>query len=117
VHSDYTGSSTEAPEAGLVQSLASVYGVLIGRIGRSVFRENYVSRGKLRVSLRFEQQRFYNPHHHPEMHEHFHRPTEGLGTAKTKAGCTMIRLYFVGTSDSESIGDTFEREDLLRSVE
>jgi hypothetical protein len=51
------------------------------------------------------------------MHEHFHRPTEGLGTAKTKAGCTMIRLYFVGTSDSESIGDTFEREDLLRSVE
>src|SRR4030088_3436705 len=49
------------------KSLASVYGVLIGRIGRSVFRENYVSRGKLRVSLRFEQQRFYNPHHHPEM--------------------------------------------------
>jgi len=23
--------------------------------------------GKLHVSLRFEQQRFYNPHHHPEM--------------------------------------------------
>jgi hypothetical protein len=22
---------------------------------------------KLHVSLRFEQQRFYNPHHHPEM--------------------------------------------------
>jgi hypothetical protein len=26
-----------------------------------------VSWGKLNVSLRFEQQRFYNPHHHPEM--------------------------------------------------
>jgi hypothetical protein len=23
--------------------------------------------GKLRANLRFEQQRFYNPHHHPEM--------------------------------------------------
>jgi hypothetical protein len=29
--------------------------------------EKAVLEGKLHVSLRFEQQRFYNPHHHPEM--------------------------------------------------
>ena len=30
-------------------------------------RENVFLTAKLHVSLRFEQQRFYNPHHHPEM--------------------------------------------------
>jgi hypothetical protein len=29
--------------------------------------EKALLEGKLYVSLRFEQQRFYNPHHHPEM--------------------------------------------------
>jgi hypothetical protein len=37
------------------------------------------------VGLRFEQRRFYNPHHHPRCHEHFNRLTEGLGTAKNSA--------------------------------
>jgi hypothetical protein len=54
----------------------------------------------------------------PRCHEHFNRSTERSGTARTTAGCSMIRLCFVsGTSDPGSIGDTFEREDLLRSVE
>jgi hypothetical protein len=74
--------------------------------------------GKPSLGLPFEQRPFYNPHHHPEMHEHFNRPTSGSGTAKKTAGYTMIRLCFVlSTSDPESIGDTFEREDFLRSVE
>jgi hypothetical protein len=54
----------------------------------------------------------------PRCHEHFNRLTEGPGTARTTAGCTMIRLSPVsGISGYGSIGDTFEREDLLRSVE
>ncbi len=54
----------------------------------------------------------------PRCHEHFNRTAEGSGTPRTTAGYIMIRLYFVlGTSDPGSIGDTSEREDLLRSLE
>jgi hypothetical protein len=62
-----------------------------------------VSRGKTMLRLAFEQRRFYNPHHHPEMHEHFNRPTAGPGMAKITAGCTMIRLCYVSsTSDPKA---------------
>jgi hypothetical protein len=54
----------------------------------------------------------------PRCHEHFNLPASGPGTAKPSSRCNMIRLYFVlSTSDPGSIGDTFESEDLLRSVE
>jgi hypothetical protein len=49
----------------------------------------------LQVNLRFEQQRFYNPHHHPEMQRTLRSPDRKSGTARTTAGCTMIRLCFV----------------------
>ena len=73
---------------------------------------------KLHVSLPFEQHRFYNPHHHPEMPRTLQSPGRRVGHAEEGAGCTMIRLASSGrTSDPGSIGDTFEREDLLRSME
>jgi hypothetical protein len=38
--------------------------------------------GKLDVSLRFEQQRFYNPHHHPEMPRTLQLPGRTVGLGK-----------------------------------
>jgi hypothetical protein len=74
--------------------------------------------GKLPVSLRFEQQRFYNPHHHPEMPRTLQLPgrTVGLGKDYSRMHYDQAVLC-LSTSDPGSIGDTFEREDLLRSVE
>src|ERR1700734_1079070 len=78
-----------------------------------------VSCGKPTCALAFEQQRFYNPHHHPEMP----RTLPSFGQ-RAGHGENYSRIHYdqgcassVGTSDPGSMGDTFEKEELLRSVE
>jgi hypothetical protein len=87
-------------------------GLLTGRI---VFLT-----AKQRVSLRFERQRFYNPHHHhPEMPRTLQSLDRRVGHGEDYGRMLYDQVYVssIGTSDPGSIGDTFEREDLLRSVE
>jgi hypothetical protein len=68
--------------------------------------------------LRFEQQRFYNPHHHPEMPRTLQSLDRRVGHGEDYNRMLYDQVYVSpGTSDPGSIGDTFEREDLLRSLE
>jgi hypothetical protein len=62
--------------------------------------------------LPFEQQRFYNPHHHPEMPRTFQSFGLSAGHDKNRSrmhydqGCALS----VDISDPGSIGDTFEKK-------
>ena len=88
----------------------------VGLIGLSQRRESArasgvkrISCSKLHTKLAFEQQRFYNPHHHPEMP----RTLQSFGL-RVGHGENYSRIHYdqgcalsVGSSDSGSIGDTF----------
>ena len=74
------------------------------RLKMCFLRQNY------NVNLPFEQQRFYNPHHHPGMP----RTLQSFGL-RAGHGEDYSRIHYdqgcassVGTSDSGSSGDTFE---------
>jgi hypothetical protein len=80
-----------------------------GKIIQGVRDQNVFLAAKLYVSLPFEQQRFYNPHHHPEMP----RTLQSFGL-RAGHGEDYSRIHYdqgcafsVGSSDSGSIGDTF----------
>jgi hypothetical protein len=69
-------------------------------IGQGVFKEKAVLAVKLIVRLAFEQQRFYNPHHHPEMPRTLQSLGRRVGYGEDYSRYTMIGLCFVlGISD------------------
>jgi hypothetical protein len=66
---------------------------------------------KVEVGLRFEQRRFYNPHHHPEMPRTLQPLGRRVRRSEGNAEAQEIGLCFVlYPSDPGSIGDTFERK-------
>jgi hypothetical protein len=74
--------------------------------------------GKLRVSLRFEQQRFYNPHHHPEMPRTLQSLDRRVGHGEHDSRMhydQAVLCLQVQVTPEASV--THLREDLLRSVE
>jgi hypothetical protein len=74
---------------------------------------------KLIVPLAFEQQGFYNPHHHPEMPRTLQSlgRRAGYGEDSSRMHYDQAVLCLQVRVTPGSIGDTFEEEDLLRSVE
>jgi hypothetical protein len=85
----------------------------------SISRQFFVfllSKGRSRLA--FEQQRFYNPHHHPEMPRTLQTLDRRAGYSEDYTRYTKIGVcLFFGTSGPGSIGDRYEKEALLRSVE
>jgi hypothetical protein len=73
-------------------------------VGKKVFLA-----AKQYVNLPFEQQRFYNPHHHPEMPRTLQSfgLTVGHGEDYSRIHYDQGCAFSVGSSDSGSIGDTF----------